>query len=340
MREEMKLVSIIVTNYNGRKYLDACLNSLLRQTYSNAEIILSDDASSDGSVEFVRQHFPRVKIAVNATNSGLSLTSNNAAKIAKGSYLLFFNNDTVAFPDLLDNLVAAIERDVNAAIAYPVPLPYDSIKDEEWNNARKKGFAACGADIYGNPCPALQENKIFYPDAAIFIKREVFERIGGFDPDFFLYGEDIDICWRVHLTGYKIVYVDGARFRHDSHCTQIKNNKVITSLRRRAFVERQVINMMLKYYRFRTLILLLPKFLVLFTIEALFFLLVRFNYKMFIYVYLHAIWWNIKNWPKTKKKRLYIQRIRRVNDRDIMKKMYHGYAKLDGVRRMGIPIVK
>lgn len=336
----MNLVSVIVTNYNGKKYLEACLNSLLKQTYPNLEIIFCDDGSSDGSVGFVGQRFPQVKIVVNADNSGLSVTSNNGARIARGEYLLFFNNDTIAFPDLIANLVEAIESNSYAGVAYPLQLPYDSNQDDEWNKSRPDGFSACGVDIYGNPCPALSEEKMFYPDAAIFIKRKVFDGIGGFDPEFFLYGEDIDICWRVHLLGYKIIYAGNARFRHDSHCAQIENERVVTSIKRRALVERQVINMMLKYYRFTTLILLLPKFLVLFIAETLFFLLVRFNYKMFIRVYLSAILWNIKNWPKTKKKRLYIQGIRKINDRDIMKKMYHGYAKLDGVRRMGIPVIR
>lgn len=340
MCKKMNLVSVIVTNYNRKKYLKDCLISLLQQTYPNIEIIFSDDASSDGSPDFVKENFPQVKLVVNKKNSGLSITSNNGAREARGEYLFFFNNDTVAFPDLIANLVEAIEKDAAIGMAYPVQLPYDSSQDAEWNNLRKKGFSACGVDIYGNPCPALSEDKMFYPDAGIFIKREVFDKVGGFDPDFFLYGEDVDICWRVYLLGYRLVYADQARFRHDSHCRQIENNRVVTSLRRRALVERQVINMMLKYYRFTTLILLLPKFLLLFTAEALFFLLLRFNYKMFIQVYLSAVLWNIKNWPKTKKKRLYIQRIRRINDRDIMKKMYYGYAKLDGVRRMGIPVVR
>jgi len=336
----MKLVSVIVTNYNGKKYLDACLNSLLKQTYPNIEIIFSDDASSDGSVDFVRDHFPQIKLVANDRNSGLSITSNNGVQVTQGEYLFFLNNDTIAFPDLVTNLVAAIERDTNAAVAYPVPLPYDSSQDVEWNKSRKQAFAACGVDIYGYPCRALHKEKIFYPDAGIFIKREVFDQVGGFDPDFFLYGEDIDICWRIHLLRYKIVYVEEARFRHDSTCIQMENNKVVTNLRRRYLVERQVINMMLKYYRAKTLMLLFPKFLVLFTGEALFFLLVKLNHNMFSRVYLRALWWNIKNWSKTRKKRSIIQKIRKVDDLDIMKRMYYGYAKLETVRRLGIPVIR
>ncbi|MFC1804513.1 glycosyltransferase family 2 protein [Candidatus Omnitrophota bacterium] len=340
MREKKNLVSIILTNYNRKKYLFDCLNSLLQQTYSDIEIIYSDDASSDGSPDFVRANFPETKITVNKKNSGLSVTSNNGARLARGEYLFFFNNDTIAFPDLVANLVRVIEDKPDAAVASPVQLPYDSRLDEEWAKSRAQGFSACGTDIYGNPCPALSEEKMFYPDAAIFIKRKVFEEIGGFDPDLFLFGNDIDICWRVHLLGYKIICADRARFRHDSHSSQIEDGKVLTSIRRRALVECSVISMILKYYRIKTLLFILPTFSVLFAVEALFFLLFKFNHRLFIQVYIYAVVWNMKNLSRTLKKRSAIQKIRKVDDREIMKKMYFGYAKLDGVKRMGIPVIR
>lgn len=336
----MKLVSVIVTNYNGQEYLKACLESLFDQSYPSIEIILSDDASSDNSVAFVKEHFPKVKIVVNPRNSGSGVTSNNGASIAGGEYLFFFNNDTVAFRDLIVNLVHAIEKNSSAAVAYPTQLPYNARYDEEWQKAREKGFGAYGVDIYGNPCPARKPEKAFYPDAAIFITREAFEKVGKFDPDFFLYGEDVDLCWRVHLMGYGTVFADEARFRHDSECSQIQNNRVVSTFRRRALVERQVICMMLKYYRFKTLMFLLPRFFFLWALEALFFTFLQRNFRMLANVYMPALCWNIKKFPVTLRKRRQIQSIRTVEDSAIMSRMYHGYAKLDGVRRVGIPVIQ
>ena len=335
-----KLVSVIVSNYNGRKYLAGCFQSLREQSYPTIELILSDDASSDGSVDLIRADFPEVKISINKKNSGLSVTSNQGALVAQGEYLFFFNNDTIAFPDLISNLVAALESEDAAGMAYPVPIPFDPNRDQEWEQEHTRRFMACGTNIYGYPCRALTADKIFYPDAGIFIRRSIFEEVGGFDDDFFLYGEDIDISWRVHLLGYKIVYVDAARFRHDSDCIRIEGNQVATTIARRALVERQVINMMLKYYSFRTLIWLFPRFLFLFSAEALYFLLVKFNYALFRQVYCQAIWWNITRWPATIKKRRAIQEIRKATDKEVMEKMYAGYAKLETVRRLGMPIVR
>lgn len=340
MSKKIKLVSVIVTNYNGKKYLKSCFDSLLKQTYLNLELILSDDGSNDGSVDLVRRDYPQVKISINEKNSGLSVTSNNGAGLAKGDYLLFYNNDTVSFPDFISSLVTAIEKDTLNGVAYPFQLPYYEEQDLKCPKKHANYFSACGVDIFGNPCPALSMEKMFYPDAAIFIKREIFDAVGGFDPKFFLYGEDVDICWRVHLLGYKIAYVPHAKFRHDSRCSQTKNDRVITSVKRRSLVERQVINMILKYYRPLTLLWILPVFFILFTTEALFFLIIGLNLKMFFQVYLKAVWWNIINFPETWLKRKTIQKARVISDRMMMNKMYKGYAKLDGIRRMGIPVIK
>lgn len=338
--QSQKLVSVIVSNYNGKKYLDGCLNSLQEQTYPAIEIILSDDASSDGSVDLVKANFPDVKVTVNKINRGLAVTSNNGALLANGEYLFFFNNDTIAFPDLILNLVTAIERNQEAGMAYPVSLPFDPAQDNEWEEEHTSQFMACGTDIYGYPCRALTVDKVFYPDAGIFIKRNVFDEIGGFDNDFLLYGEDIDISWRVHLLGYKIVYVEEARFRHDSDCMRMEGDQVVTNISRRMLVERQVINMMLKYYSIRTILWLFPRFLIFFTAEALYFLFIRMNFTIFSQVYCNAIWWNIKRWPVTLKKRRIIQEIRVIDDRQVMEIMYHGYAKLETIRRLGVPVMR
>lgn len=98
--------------------------------------------------------------------------------------------------------------------------------------------------------------------------------------------------------------------------------------------------MMIKYYTLPTLLWLFLKFIVLFASEAFFFLIIKGKLKMFYKVYLMALWWNLERLPVTLRKRSIIQKIRRISDREMMKKMYNGYAKLDGLRRHGIPIVK
>lgn len=326
------LVSVIITNYNGKKYLDKCIQSLYGNTYKNLEIILADDGSTDGSAGYVREKFADVKIAGNEKNMGLAVNSNRGAEVSNGKYLLFYNNDTIAFPDFVENMVNIAESDEKTAVVCPKPIPY---RGEDCDNS-----IGLGSDIYGYICMAENAGHIFYPDAAIFIRRDVFNKIGGFDPDFFLYGEDMDICWRVHLMGYEITPAPLAKFRHDSFCAQKEDGRFITNIKRRYLVERQVINKLLKYYACRTLLWLFPKFLLLYISEALYFLLIDLNPKIFVKVYMRAIWWNSRRIIPTLKKRQMIQRIRRVSDMEVMGLMYPKYRKLEAVRLVGIPKIR
>jgi GT2 family glycosyltransferase len=329
------LVSIIVTNYNGEKYLSKCFSSLQSQSYPNIELILADDCSTDGSVEFVKTHFPKVKITRNSRNSGLSAASNNGAKLAGGSYLLFYNNDTIAFRDFVERMVEAAERDPCVGVCCACQLPYREEEDATVSEERKD--MGGGSDIYGYICLARDAGHIFYPDAAIFIRKDLFEQIGGFDPDFFLYGEDMDICWRVHLMGYKIIPVKEAKFRHDSLCTVNEGGRFQTTYKRRYLVERQVINKLFKYYELKTLFRIVPTFVLFYFSEALFFLIFKLNSKMFFGVYIKAVLWNLCRIPAIVKNRRYIQRIRKTDDRYIMELMYPKYRKLEVALKRGVP---
>jgi len=332
------LVSIIVSNYNGKKYLKKCFDSLLNQTYSNIELILSDDFSTDGSIDFMKDNFPSVKLAVNPRNSGLSVTSNNGAKLARGKYMLFYNNDTISFPSFVEELVKVAEENVSAGIVCPTQLPYLPSDDNKRSKEQKE--LGAGSDIYGYVCLASWSGHIFYPDAAIFMRANVFKEIGGFDPDFFLYGEDMDLCWRVHLLGYTIIPAPRSKFRHDSFCAQRINGKIQTTYKRRFLVERQVINKLFKYYTVPTLLYILPRFFLYYFSEAFFFLVFRLNFKMFFSVYIRAILWNLVRVKTIYKNRKVIQSKRRVSDSEIMNLMYPKYTKLYAVKLLGIPLVR
>lgn len=329
------MVSVIITNYNGEKYLDKCIRSLYENTYKNIEIIFADDGSTDGSVDFVRSTFPGVKIVANKKNSGLAVTSNRGAEIAGGKYLLFYNNDTIALPDFIENMVNAAESCENVAVCCPRQLPY-----REEDDSLALNTMGSGSDIYGYICMTENSGHIFYPDAAIFIKRTIFDGIGGFDPDFFLYGEDMDLCWRVHLIGYRITPVPNARFRHDSFCSQKQDSRFVTNIKRRYLVERQVINKLLKYYSWRTLLWLGPKFCFFYMAEAMFFLIFKFSPRIFVDVYMKAVWWNIRRIIPTLKKRRFIQRKRRISDKKMMRLMYPKYRKLEAAILVGVPEIR
>jgi len=323
------LVSIIITNYNRKKYLKRCIESLYQNNYKNVELILVDDCSTDGSVDFVKDLFPDVKVIHNEENKGLAVSSNIGAKLAKGKYILFYNNDTIASPDMIAELSKVAEGNSRIGVCAPKSITYGG-----------KNEICCGVscDIFGYPCSSdmIDPDRPIYADAAIFIRRNVFEEIGGFDSQFFLYGEDIDLCWRVIIQGYEIVPVSTAIFRHNSSCAPTKGDQHTTSLRGKYLVERQTLRMFLKNYSFKSLVLLLPIYLTLLFGEMIIFSLLARNIKI-LRAYTGAISWNLFNIKSTIKFHNKIQKMRKISDKLVQKRMYKGWAKYCVFKSIGIP---
>lgn len=317
------LVSVIIVNYNGRHYLKDCFEALKAGLYRNIEIVLVDNGSVDGSIGFVSEHYPDVRLIDNKKNLGLAIASNRGAASAMGKYLFFFNNDTKADRLMLSELVRVAESDPSIGICGCTTLTYDGA--EVINSG-----VAC--DIYGYP---YGDGEPLYVDAAIFIRRDVFEEIGGFDPKLFLYGEDRDICWRTLLYGHDVVVVPTAFFMHDSFCSA-NGSRVVTNVWKRHVGERNLIRSLLKNYSATSLAMILPRYLILSLSEiTLFALLGRFN--VVWGAYLKAYIWNIRNIAETLALRKRIQRERRVPDSVILKRMGKKSGKLELFRKKGIP---
>lgn len=317
------LVSVIIVNYNGRHYLRECFEALKSGTYRNIEVILVDNGSSDGSLSFMREYYPDVRLIDNKENLGLAIASNRGAALARGKYLFFFNNDTKADRLMLSELVRVAESDPLIGICGCTTLTYDGT--EVINSG-----VAC--DIYGYP---YGEGEPLYVDAAIFIRKEVFEEIGGFDPKLFLYGEDRDICWRTLLYGYDVVVVPTAFFMHDSFCS-VSGGRVVTNVWKRQVGERNLIRSLLKNYSVSSLATILPRYLLLSLSEiTLFTLLGRFN--VVWGAYLKAYVWNVMNIGETISLRRRIQKERRRPDAVVLKRMGKKSGKLELFRKKGIP---
>jgi hypothetical protein len=209
-------VSIIVVNYNGARWLDACLGRLVAGLPRDAEVILVDNGSADDSVAMVRERFPAVRVVQLGRNHGFAGGNNRGADVARGRYLAFLNNDTEAQPGWCDHLRRALETDPGVALAtarivfLDDPLTIDSAGDgiTRVGGAFKRG--------HGEPAPRWEvPGEVFGAcGAACMIRRDVFAAVGGFDEDFFLVFEDVDLSWRVRLLGYRCAYVPAAEVRH------------------------------------------------------------------------------------------------------------------------------
>ncbi len=212
-------VSIIVVNFNGKKLLKPCLKSLLTTNYPNFEIIVVDNASTDGSVESIKKLFgscPYVKIVENRENLGHAEGCNIGARVAKGRYLVFLDSDTeLKAEDWLWELVKVMESDESIGLAQAKVV---LAKDKRRLDYVCTAIDALGtwAATYGLKEDELKENfeVLAASSGCCIVRRDVFNEVGGFDPDYFIYDDDTDLSLRSRLLGYKILLVPSAVIVH------------------------------------------------------------------------------------------------------------------------------
>ncbi len=213
----MNFVSVIIVNYNGEKYLDDCLSSLLYQDYPEYEIIVVDNASSDRSEEIVKK-YNKVKFIKLDNNLGLAEGCNVGARASKGEYLCFVNNDMKFEPDFIRNLANALssEPDIFAVDALHYNWEGDRVLHAGSVFRRVVPFKGHLPGLKLDPV-AIVDRRTDVPWgclANLMVKREQFFQLGGFDSSLFLDFEDVDLCWRAWLRGWRTVYVPEARAYH------------------------------------------------------------------------------------------------------------------------------
>jgi GT2 family glycosyltransferase len=195
---------VIIVNWNGKHLLKGCLDSVLANNPS--EIIMVDNASTEGSIEFVRKHYPTVKVIVNHLNLGFAMANNIGAAQAKGDCLVFLNNDTIVTDDWLNNLLEPFKDDIVGAVGSKL-LFYD--KPAQINSVgifvSTLGFNGSLGD--GRPKHEFNEQiRLFAPSGGSFaIRKNLYDAIGGFNESFFMYEEDTELGFKIHYAGYNVV---------------------------------------------------------------------------------------------------------------------------------------
>ncbi len=224
-------LSIIIVNYNVKEFLQNLVHSLQKAvSIINHEIIVVDNASDDGSVEFIREKFPQITLIVNQTNLGFSKANNAALKIAKGKFILLINPDTIVSEDTITKMIEFLNEHPDAGLAgckilnpdgslqlacrrsFPGPwTSFCKVTGLSTLFPKSKLFAKYNLTY-------LDENSTYEVDAIsgsfMMMKREAYEKVGGFDEQFFMYGEDLDLCYRIQKNGYKVYYYPGTQIIH------------------------------------------------------------------------------------------------------------------------------
>ena len=195
-------VSIIIVNYNGKELLQKCLDSLLNVRYDNFEIILVDNNSTDGTVEFITKNHPSIIIIKLDSNKGFAEPNNIAAKLAKGEYLLFLNNDTIVTPNFISEMVKVMETDKKIAICQSLLLKPDGSIDSSGDFIDNLGV------VYNSKTKIDEIREVSSAKgASMLVRSDIFKKLNGFDQKFFVTFEDVDLCWRSWILGYRVLII-------------------------------------------------------------------------------------------------------------------------------------
>jgi GT2 family glycosyltransferase len=225
------VISICIVNYNGRDFLPACIESVLASDFSGAvEIIVIDNGSTDGSIGLVRELFPDIELIESGRNEGFAAANNKAFGRSSGSFVLFLNPDTIVQEHSLGQMVSFLEAEEGAAacgcrLYHPESgLVESSARSDPdllplfWNLTYIDRLFPTSPFFSRYLMTHADDREARHTDwitgACMLVRSDVFEKVGGFDARFFMYCEDIDLCYRMRQAGWSVVYYPSAAIGH------------------------------------------------------------------------------------------------------------------------------
>jgi GT2 family glycosyltransferase len=228
---QMTDVSVSIVNYNAREYLDRCLTSLYRNIMRHSfEVIVVDNSSNDGSTDLVRGKFPAAKLIVNSSNFGFIKANNIGIKNSRGRYVMCLNNDTEVLDSSIDKLIDFMDSNPDAGVSGPKLLNSDGTLQMQC----RRGFPTLSNSLFyfsglnrlfprsklfgGYLLTYLDDKNTVEVDslcgAAMIVRREVIDKIGLMDESYYMYGDDIDWCYRIKKAGWKVYYLPDSEIVH------------------------------------------------------------------------------------------------------------------------------
>lgn len=209
--KDIPRASVIIANWNGEGYLEACLRSIYSQSFSDLEVIIVDNASTDGSRDLIRQKFPQASLHVNQKNLGFAAANNIGIRLARGDHAAFVNNDVVLDPEWLGILIERLEKD--RLVAGACGEVYSLEEPERRIFTLPKVGCWTGHAFWING--ASGECKVDYLSGnSMILKRSVLEEVGPWDTGYEAYYEETDLCARIIRSGYDLLFVPQARAWH------------------------------------------------------------------------------------------------------------------------------
>lgn len=299
-------LAIVILNWNGKKFLQAFLPTLIEHCPSYAKIVVADNHSTDDSVAFMRAQFPDIQLVINDDNGGFSKGYNTALKQIEAQYYCLLNSDIEVTPRWVEPIIALLDADAAVAAVQPKICSFANKQQFEYAGAAggfidRYGYPFCRGRLFNevemDNGQYDQPMEVFWATgAAMFVRSNIYHQLGGLDEDFFAHMEEIDFCWRMKNAGYKLMIEPQSVIYHIGGGTLPKNNAFKTFLN-----FRNNLYLLLKNLpKNRLFITFFVRFFM-DNVAALFFLL-QGNVADFKAVY--KAWWAfLKNYKTMKKKR-------------------------------------
>lgn len=284
MSEDHPLVSVCIANYNGMDVIDDCLRSVLAQQGDiSVEILVHDDASTDGSLVHIRGHYSEIVLIASDANVGFCIANNRMVARARGQFVLLLNNDASLYPDALQALLLEATRLEQPAI---LTLPqYDATTGALVDRG-------CLLDPFYNPVPNLNPNRAdvaMVIGACLWIPKNLWDELEGFPEWFGSIAEDMYLCCRARLAGYAVRVLPVSGYRHwqgkSFGGNRVVANRLATTFKRRALSERNKTFVMMITCPAPLAMLLVPLHLALLLLEGAALSLLNMNGS-----YLHRIY--------------------------------------------------
>jgi len=299
------------------------LTSVLSSDYSPFEIVVVDDCSTDDSSTLFAEFASQITLLRTPRNSGFGVACNLGASKARGDVFVFLNDDTTVHPEWIGELIRAVE-DSSVGLATPKVLYYrhQNVINAVGGECDLLGFAWSRGHGQQDAGQYERRELVFYGSCCLLVRRNVWTEIKGFDEKYFMYHEDVDLCWRAQIAGFPVLYVPSSIVFHDWQRARTSVSFVAGQIARNS------LRTVLKDYQLAELLAILPLHLAVRLAEVVFFSRSRPELSKQLVSGLH---WNVKMLGDTLEERRAVQKRRRVSDREICQRMVKGSMELQGV---------